>query len=159
MWISRGRYRDLLAQVQESEENARSTVAAIRGDVARALEEAEQLNRERDARTAADITKAEARALAAELALTVERAENRKSEQHWASMFLRREKSFPLPPTAKEKEEVAAEAEEAKNRPPILTDVQISMRDANRIEAARHGISEEDADKDFAKYMAEMMTE
>lgn len=100
---------------------------------------------------------AEHRALAAESALAEERKENRQAERHFASMWLRHNKSLPLPKTAEEKEEAKVEAEEVKNQPPELTDVQIAMRDANRLEAARHGISVEDADRDFEKYMIGMM--
>lgn len=100
---------------------------------------------------------ADVKVLAAESALALERRENRQQERHFASMWLRHNKSLPLPKTADEKEEAKVEAEEAKNQPQTLTDVQLAMREANRKEAARHGISPEDADKDFEKYMAEMM--
>lgn len=159
MWISRDRYNDLLAQVQESEENAKATVAAVRGDVTKALEDAKRLNRERDGQTVAIVAKAEDRALAAESALTLERAENRRAERHWASMFLRREKSFPLPPTAEEKEEAKAEVEEARNQPLPLTEVQTAMRAANRIEAAKWGKSQEEADADFEREFLNQMVD
>lgn len=94
-----------------------------------------------------------------EAQLESERAENRKSERHFASMWLRHNKSLPLPKTTDEKEEAKAEAEEVKNQPPTLTDVQLAMRDANRRDAARVGISEEDADRDFQKYLNQMNTE
>lgn len=100
---------------------------------------------------------AEARSLAAESALALERRENRQSEKHFASMWLRHNRSMPLPKTTEEKEEAKVEAQKASEQPIPLTDVQISMRDANRLEAARHGISQEDADRDFEKYMSEMM--
>lgn len=92
---------------------------------------------------------AEARALAAEAALALERRDNRQQERHWASMFLRREKSLPLPPTAAEKAE-AAEAKENQGPPP-LTDVEIAMMVANRLDAAAVGIPSEQADGDWMK--------
>lgn len=94
---------------------------------------------------------AEARASVAESALAEERKENRREIRHFASMWLRHNKSLALPPTADEKAETKAEVEERKNEPIPLTDVQVSMRDANRREAAKHGISQEDADRDFER--------
>lgn len=101
---------------------------------------------------------AEVRASAAESALAVERRERMADVRHVMSMFLRREKSFPLPPTAEEKEQVAAEVEARKNEPIPLTDVQIAMRDANRKEAAKWGKSQEEADRDFEReFLSELM--
>jgi len=154
MWISRKEHNRLLAEV---EADAKTTIENIRSEVADALRGAETLVAKREAEVAALLEKADRRVSEVEAALQTERRENRRAERHWASMFLRKEKTFPLPKTAEEKEEAKAEVEEKKNEPIPLTDVQLSMRDANRREAARHGISEEDADRDFAKYMTEMM--
>lgn len=84
-------------------------------------------------------------------AAAAERTENRRQERHLTSMWLRHQKTFPLPPTAEEKAEAKEEAEEAEKRPPKLSDVEIAMREANRRDAALIGISAEDADKDFMK--------
>lgn len=102
---------------------------------------------------------AEARATAAEAALAVERRERMNDVRHVISQFLRREKTFPLPKTVEEKAEAKVEAEEKKNQPVPLTDVQIAMRDANRREAARFGKSEEEADKDFEQQILNKMME
>lgn len=103
------------------------------------------------------LAKAEARAESAESALAEERRENRRTERHWASMFLRREKSLPLPLTANEKIEAQAKVEEQRKQPIPLTDIQQAMRDANRREAARFGVSEEDADRDFERKILKQM--
>lgn len=102
---------------------------------------------------------AETRATAAESALANERKENRQSERHFASMWLRHQKSLPLPKTAAEKEEAKAEAEETREQPISLTDVQRSMRDANRREAAKFGKSQEEADADFEREFLNQMVE
>lgn len=99
------------------------------------------------------------RVIKLEAQLESERAENRKSERHLVSMWLRHNKSLPLPKTVDEKEEAKVEAEDKKDQPPQLTDVQLAMRDANRLEAARVGISQEEADRDFEKYLAQQTTE
>lgn len=102
---------------------------------------------------------AESRALAAESALAIERKENRQSERHFASMWLRHNKSLPLPKTAEEKEEAKVQAKEAEDQPPILTDVQLAMRDANRKDAARFGKTQEEADADFERESLRQMME
>ena len=94
---------------------------------------------------------AEARATAAESALALERKENRQSEKHFASMWLRHHKSLPLPKTAEEKLEEKAEVEQQRQQPIPLTDVQLAMREANRRAAAMVGKSQEEADADFER--------
>lgn len=101
---------------------------------------------------------AEARATAAESALALERKGNRQSEResrtelrHFASMWLRSNRSLPLPKTAEEKEEAKVEAQKASEQPIPLTDLQLAMRDANRKEAAKFGKTQEEADKDFVR--------
>lgn len=84
-------------------------------------------------------------------AVAIERTENRRQERHLTSMWLRHQKSYPLPPTAEEKAEAKVEAEEAQKRPIPFTDVEFAMMEANRRDAALIGISAEDADKDFMK--------
>lgn len=93
---------------------------------------------------------AEARALAAETALATERRERMADVRHVMSMFLRREKTFPLPPTAEEKAE--AKEETKQDQPPPLTDVQIAQREAYRM-ARPDGVSQEEADEVFAQMM------
>lgn len=102
---------------------------------------------------------AEARATAAESALAIERKENRQSERHFASMWLRHNRSLPLPKTVAEKQDAKAEVEEQKNQPIPLTDVQIAMRDANRREAAKWGKTQEEADADFEREFLNLMME
>lgn len=99
------------------------------------------------------LAKAEARAEKSEAALTAERENRMRDVRHVLSAWLRHEKAFPLPKTLEEE----TKTEEKQEQPVLLTDVQLAMRDANRKEAARHGISQEDADRDFEKYMSEMM--
>jgi hypothetical protein len=104
------------------------------------------------------LARAEARADAAEAALARERAENRTTERHLVSMWLRHNKSLPLPPTSTEKAEAQAKVEEQKKQPIPLTEIEVAMRDANRREAAQYGISEEQADKDFQQRILNRMT-
>lgn len=159
MWISRRAYTSLLAQTQQTENDAKATIDSIKSEVALAIQDAEALVAKREAESAALVVKAESRAAFAESALQVERRENSRAQRHWASMFLRREKSFPLPPTAEEKEEARDKAAEERDRPPILTDVQLAMRDANRREAAKFGKTWEEADADFEREFLNQMME
>lgn len=103
------------------------------------------------------LAKAEKRAEAAETALAEERLQNRRDLRHFASMWLRHNRSLPLPPTLEEKAEADARIEEQANQPPLLTDVELAMRDANRRDAAAHGVSEEDADRDFTQRVLKRM--
>jgi hypothetical protein len=105
------------------------------------------------------LAKAEARADRAEAALAEERRENRRAERHFASMWLRHNKSLPLPPSLEEKAETQAKAEEQKKQPVPLTEVQQAMRDANRRHAAEYGVSQEDADRDFEQKILKQMME
>jgi hypothetical protein len=105
------------------------------------------------------LAKAEARAEAAESALAEERRENRRAERHMASMWLRHNRSLPIPPTAQERAETTAKIEEQRNQPVPLSDIELAMRDANRREAALHGISEEQADRDFQHRILNRMTD
>lgn len=106
---------------------------------------------------AESIQHAEARAERAEASLSKERQQFIRDMRHVMSMFLRREKTLPLPPTREEKEEAKVEAEEARNTPPLLSDVEIAMRDANRRDAAAHGLSTEEADRDFMQTVLKRM--
>lgn len=105
------------------------------------------------------LAKAEARAAAAELALAEERLQNRRDLRHFASMWLRHNKSLPLPLTLEDKAEAQAKAEDRNNQPVPLTEIEIAQRDANRREAARFGVSEEEADRDFHQKILGRMTE
>jgi hypothetical protein len=69
--------------------------------------------------------------------------------RHVLSQWLRREKSFPFPPTAEEKAEVAEVKE--KQGPPPLSDLEKAMMEANRRDAALIGIPAEEADEHFIK--------
>lgn len=88
-----------------------------------------------------------------------ERKEHRQSERHLVSMWLRHQKSFPLPQTAEEKAETKAGVEEAGKRSTELTEIQKAMRDANRLEAARYGESQEQADETFMRNLAMLSPE
>lgn len=110
-------------------------------------------------RLLSQIKSADIRARDAEVMLLEERKENRRAERHWASMWLRHSKSFPLPKTVAEKSELPADEVRGKRESTDhLTDVQIAMRDANRIEAARFGKTQEEADADFEReFLSQMM--
>lgn len=95
------------------------------------------------------LAKAEARAEAAESALAIERQENSKAQRHLVSMFLRREKTYPLPATAEEKAEAKAEQQAKRNEPPQLTPDLVARREAVRQYARQNGQTVEEADKAF----------
>lgn len=92
-------------------------------------------------------------------AAAAERKEHRQAERHLVSMWLRSQRSNPLPPTAEEKAQAKIEAEEEKEKPPVLSDVQTAMRDANRLDAARHNVSQEEADELFMKNLSRLTPE
>lgn len=149
MWISR---REHERQLQQAEEDAEATIDNIRSEVGKALEQAETIIAKRETEASAAVAKAEQRTASAEAMLLTERKENRRAERHWASMFLRREKTFPLPPTAEEKAEAKEEAEEANAQPPLLTEVQLAQREAYRM-ARPDGVTQEEADEVFNQMM------
>lgn len=62
--------------------------------------------------------------------LASERRERMQDVRHILSMWLRHEKTYPLPPSEAEKVEAKAEAEEAKKRPPILDEIVQAKRKA-----------------------------
>ena len=148
MWIKRSEYERLL----QSEASAQAAVAEIRAAVAASLEEAERVCAEL-------ITKAEARTEKAEAALVVERQENRRAERHWASMFLRREKTYPLPPTKEEKAEATAEKEQRANEPPKLTPDQEARKAAAIAWGIRNGFTEEQAEQSFMAQLSQQVDE
>lgn len=155
--ISRRTHERLLAEHQIQ---AKATIDEIKSAVAKALLDAETLVAKREAEMAAMLEKADARVLRAETELAIERREGTRAIRHFASMWLRHQRSMPLPKTAEEKKEAKAEAKEKDDQPPILTDVQLAMRDANRIEAARFGKTQEEADADFEReFLNQMMEE
>ena len=140
---------EALAACRAGHEEMAATVQRIAKDeITRVREAAEQ-----------SISQANARVTVVEATLCREREQYMKDMRHVMSMFLRREKTMPLPATKEEKAEAKAEAEEQKKQPQPLTDVQIAMRDANRREAARFGVSEEDADRDFEQKILKQMME
>lgn len=96
------------------------------------------------------LVKSEARAERAEAALIAEREARMRDVRHVLSAWLRHERAPSLPPTAGEKAESQATAEEARKNP-VLTEVQISMRDAIRKEAIGLGYTKEDADDRFMR--------
>lgn len=98
----------------------------------------------------------DARVLRAEDALADERRAYSRDVRHFASMWLRHQKSLPLPKTAEEKADAVTEQAAHK---PELNEVQLAMREANRREAAKHGVDQEQADADFEKYAASNLIE
>lgn len=146
MWISRRKYEQRISEARdEAVAGLRTSMEGFGASVQKIANDA--------------IARAEARAEAAESSLREERRQHTRDMRHVMSMFLRREKTFPLPMTKEEKAEVKAEAEEIRKTPPPLTPLQVSMRDANRKEAARFGIAEEEADRDFEqKILSQMMS-
>jgi hypothetical protein len=145
MWISRREYN---RRILQAEEDAKATIESIRSEVAKALEQAEGLIAKREAEATTAIAKSEQRVAIVESMLLTERRENRRAERHWASMFLRREKTFPLPPTAEEKAEAKQEAEEEKKKPLKLDEIQEAQREAIRRNRPE-GVTEEEADQIF----------
>lgn len=103
-----------------------------------------------EAALALHVPKLELRAERAEDTLAKEREIHQQEIRHWASMFLRREKTYPLPPTADEKVEQQAEkAQRQQQQPPTLNADQVARRDAVRQWAKQNGLTEEEADKSF----------
>jgi hypothetical protein len=100
------------------------------------------------------LAKAEQRALDAEAALTAEREARMRDVRHVLGMWLRHERSVPLPPTSEEKAELQAERE---NRKPQLSADQLARRDAVRQWAKVNGFSQDEADEKFAETMTQMM--
>lgn len=167
MWIKRSEYERLVSEaalavhvpkLELRAEEAEAAIIAIRSEVMRAMDDAEALHQqqqsEASALVAAAQSKADERVRIAEEMLTVERRENRRAERHWASMFLRREKTYPLPPTKEEKAEAKAERVERASAPLTLNGDQVARRDAVRLWAKQNGFSEEDADKSFMSQLS-----
>jgi hypothetical protein len=102
-----------------------------------------------EAALALHVPKLELRAESAESTLAKEREIHQQEIRHWASMFLRREKTYPLPPTADEKVEAQVERQQRQSQPPTLNADQLARREAVRLWAKTNGFSEEDADKSF----------
>jgi len=145
MWISRRKYEQ---RIREAHDTAVISLGVSMKEFGASVE-----------KIASDaISRAEARAAAAESTLREERERHTRDMRHVMSMFLRREKTFPLPMTKEEKAEVKAEAEEARKTPPPLTPLQVSMREANRRDAAQYGETVEQADERFMKSL-HIMTE
>lgn len=101
------------------------------------------------------VRKAEARAAAAESALARERKDRMGDVRHVVSQFLRREKTYPLPPTAEEKAEVQEKL--ANQPPPPLTADQLARREALRQWAKTNGFTQKEADERFTETMNQMM--
>lgn len=98
MWISRANYNQLLARLIAAEQRlalAEQTTTHQRVSHRNALRDAVRRTRVAEKRAEED-----------RAALDFERAENRRSERHWANQLLRAKSSFPL----ESKEQVAAKA-------------------------------------------------
>jgi hypothetical protein len=155
MFIRRAKYEQ---RIRDAVDEALATCRSGHGEFASTAQRiATEQTAQVRAFAAEAINRAEARTAAAESTLQQERQQHHRDMRHVMSMFLRREKTIPLPPTKEEKAEARTEAEEQKKQPVPLTDVQIAMRDANRREAARYGVSEDDADKDFEEKILKQM--
>jgi hypothetical protein len=102
-----------------------------------------------EAALAVHVPKLELRAESAESTLAKEREIHQQEIRHWASMFLRREKTYPLPPTADEKVEAQAEKVQRQSQPPTLNADQLARREAVRGYARQEGKTEEEADRSF----------
>jgi hypothetical protein len=109
-----------------------------------------------EAALAVHVPKLALRAESAESTLARERKIHQQEIRHWASMFLRREKTWPLPPTADEKVEAQVERQQRQSQPPTLNADQLARREAVRQWAKQNGFSGEDADKSF---MAQLSTQ
>lgn len=102
-----------------------------------------------EAALAQQVSKMELRAESAEATLAKEREIHQHEIRHWASMFLRREKTYPLPPTAGEKTEAQIERQQRQSQPPKLTADQEARLAAVRAYAKQEGRTEEEADRAF----------
>jgi hypothetical protein len=107
-----------------------------------------------EAALALHVPKLELRAEQAETTLAREREIHQQEIRHWASMFLRREKTYPLPLTPDEKTQMKAERAERAAQPPRLTEDQLARREAARQWAKTNGLTEEEADKAFMTQLA-----
>jgi hypothetical protein len=107
-----------------------------------------------DAALALQVPKLELRAEQAEATLAREREIHQQEIRHWASMFLRREKTYPLPATPAEKAATQAERAERAAQPLRLTEDQLARREAARQWAKTNGLTEEEADKAFMAQLA-----
>lgn len=105
------------------------------------------------------LVKAEARAIAAEAALVVERRERIAEVRHILSMALRRNGTYPLPPTETEKVEVEAVKRQRLDQPPKLTADQEARLAAVREYAKANGFTEEEAYNSFMSQLGAQVEE
>ena len=112
-----------------------------------------------EAALALQVPKLELRAEAAEKALASEREENRRSERHWASMWLRHQKTYPLPPTKQERAEAKAEKAERDGQPPRLTEDQQARLKASIDWGKRNGFTQEQAEAAFMAQLGQQVDE
>lgn len=112
-----------------------------------------------EAALALQVPKLEMRAEAAERALAREREENWRAQRHWASMWLRHQKTYPLPPTKEEKVEANAERAERDNQPPALTEDQKARLRASIEWGTRNGFTKEQAEAAFMAQLGQQVDE
>jgi hypothetical protein len=112
-----------------------------------------------EAALALHVPKLELRAESAESILAKEREIHQQEIRHWASMFLRREKTWPLPLTTDEKVEAQAEKVQRQSQPPALNADQLARREAVRLWAKQNGLTEEEADKSFMAQLSMQVDE
>lgn len=102
-----------------------------------------------EAALAVHVPKLELRAEQAEAALVRERNDRISEVRHVLSMFLRREKTYPLPATETEKVEARVEQQQRQSQLPRLTPDQEARLAAIREYAKQEGITQEEADRKF----------
>lgn len=111
-----------------------------------------------EAALALQVPKLELRAETAEQALAREREENSRAQRHWASMWLRHQKTYPLPPTKEEKAEAKADKAERDTPPPLTADQKARLQAA--IEwGKRNGFTKEQAEAAFMAQAAQQVDE
>lgn len=109
-----------------------------------------------EASLAQHVPKLELRAETAEAALVAEREQRMRDVRHVLSMWLRHERSSPLPATATERDEAKAERARRASEPIELNADQLARREAVREWGKQHGFTQEEADQSF---MAQLQTQ
>lgn len=105
------------------------------------------------------VSAATARAEVAERALADERRQATTDLRHLISMWLRREKTYPLPATQEEKAEKVAEREQRQTQPPRLNADQQARLDASVAWGLQNGFTKEQAEKAFMSQLTSQMDE
>lgn len=112
-----------------------------------------------EAALAVYVPKLEVRAEAAEAALVKERDSRIAEVRHVVSMLLRREHTYPLPPTAEEKSDKQTERDLRQAQPARLNPDQQARLDASVAWGLQNGFTKEQAEKAFMSQLATQMDE